>query len=201
MDQSAVLECWLKVTDGIELPAKAAGKNPIGREPKAGAAMGQRSVERVNGSTDRAALLERWLKLTGPCHQVLITGFGSDRFRNPVEYMLRLNLAVLLDQLFGEWRPETVKVALADIVRIRTVQDASSTSAVDFVYQLRPLLRESGVEREDIVARIDQLILWAFEEYTRCRERIAEIRLRESRRAMGRETALHTQTRAWGRRS
>jgi hypothetical protein len=114
-------------------------------------------------------------------------GVEKDPFRNPVGHTLRENLAVLLEQLLGGMEPEPAQAALENILRIRAVQDLTASQAVQFVFQLRPILRKFQAEAnyEVLDARIDQLALWAFEEYARCRERLADLRISESRRGMG----------------
>lgn len=130
-------------------------------------------------------MLEHWLEKTVPRSlAVSLSREKCDPFCNPVEFALRGSLAMLLDQLFGEWRPETVKVALAEIMRIRAVQDGTGSEAVEFVSQLRPLLGESDAVQQEIDARIDQMASLAFAAYARCREQIAELRISENRRRL-----------------
>ncbi len=135
-------------------------------------------------------MLDRWLALALEFHSAETARFfGAERdpFRNPVGHSLRENLAVLLEQLLGGMEPEPAQAALENILRIRAVQDLTASQAVQFVFQLRPILRQFQPEAnyEVLDARIDQLALWAFEEYVRCRERLAGIRISESRRGMG----------------
>ena len=135
-------------------------------------------------------MLDRWFARALECHSeetVRFLGAEKDPFRNPVGHTLRENLAVLLEQLLGGMEPEPSQSALANIVRIRAVQDLTASQALQFVFQLRPILRQFPTEADHEVLddRIDQLALWAFEEYVRCRERLADIRISESRRGMG----------------
>jgi RsbT co-antagonist protein rsbRD N-terminal domain len=135
-------------------------------------------------------MLDRWFARAVECHSaetIRLLGAEKDPFRNPVGHTLRQNLAVLLEQLLGEMEPEPAQAALANIVQIRAVQDMTASQAVQFVFQLRPILRQFPTEANPEVLdhRIDQLALWAFEEYVRCRERLADIRISESRRGMG----------------
>ncbi len=136
------------------------------------------------------AMLDRWLARALECHgeeTVRFLGAEKDPFRNPVGHTLRANLAVLLEQVLGRMEAEPVQAALENIVRIRAVQDLTASQALQFVFQLRPILRQflTDANYEMLDARVDQLALWAFEEYTRCRERLADLRISESRRGMG----------------
>jgi hypothetical protein len=145
---------------------------------------------------DLPGVLDRWLQCALECHSeetVRFLGAEKDPFRNPVGHTLRENLGVLLEQVLGEMKPEPVQAALQNIIRIRAVQDLTPSRAVQFIFQLRPILREhyASENHEVLDDRIDRLGLWAFEEYSRCRERIADLRISESRRAMAqREPAL-----------
>jgi len=134
-------------------------------------------------------ILNRWLERTLECHSeetIRFLGAEKDPFRNPVGHTLRENLGVLLEQVLGEMVPEPVQAALQNIIRIRAVQDLTPSKAVQFVFQLRPILRElhATVNHEALDDRIDELGLWAFEEYARCREHIADLRISEIRRGM-----------------
>ena len=135
-------------------------------------------------------MLDRWLACALQCHSeetARFLGAEKDPFRNPVGHTLRENLAVLLEQVQGKMEPESAQAALENIVRVRAVQELTPSQALQFIFQLRPILRQSLPDAKDeaLDARIDQLALWAFDEYTRCRERIADLRISESRRGMG----------------
>ena len=138
---------------------------------------------------DLPGILDHWLERVLKCHSeetARFLGAEKDPFRNPVGHTLRENLGVLLEQVLGEMKPEPAQAALQNIIRIRAVQDLTPSQAVQFIFQLRPILRElhATVNHEMLDDRIDQLGLWAFEEYSRCRERIADLRISESRRGM-----------------
>jgi hypothetical protein len=100
---------------------------------------------------------------------------------------LRESLAVLLAQVLGGMEAEAVRAALEDIIRIRAVQELKASQELRFVFQLRPILRQfpTDVDYEVLDARIDQLALWAFDEYAGCREKLADLRISESRRGLG----------------
>ncbi|RPJ37608.1 MAG: hypothetical protein EHM35_06245, partial [Planctomycetaceae bacterium] len=139
--------------------------------------------------------IEKWFAraldvCSGEAVQFLAT--EKDQFRNPVGYALRENLAVLLREVVGEFDLSAAKPALEAILRVRAVQDLTATQATGFIFLLRPIMRELMPEFDGVLLdrRIDQLALIAFEEYVRCREQLAEIRLNESRRAMAVPAAM-----------
>lgn len=140
-------------------------------------------------------ILEQWFTLAiepYPGETVRFLASEKDRFRNPVGFALRENLAILVQELHGKMDLSVITSALQAIVRLRAVQNISASQAVEFIFQLRPLVRELMPEydAELLGSRIDQLALIVFEEYVRCREQLSEIRVSESRRAMAIPEAL-----------
>lgn len=130
------------------------------------------------------AIAEQWFARTVESYPSLTAHFltgEEDQFRNPVGHALRGSLAALLQQLLGDMDQARIEAALDDIVRIRAVQDFPPSQAVEFVFLLKPLLRElsPGQDAAGLDARIDQLALMAFDKYMQCREQIAQIRARE----------------------
>ena len=138
----------------------------------------------------REAILEQWIAETlasYPSATVAFIAGEKDPFRNPVGETVRRSLAVLLDQLYGAMEPADIARALDDIVRLRAVQDLAPSDAVGFVFLLKPILRRfaPGEDLLSLNQRIDALALLAFEKYMHCREQVAEIRVKEGRRAAG----------------
>jgi len=136
------------------------------------------------------AILERWFAQAVEAYgepSVQFLGGEKDRFRNPVGHSLRENLAILVRELLGSMDAAKIQAALAEVIRLRAVQDLPVSQAAGFLFLLRPIVREAMPEADwlPLDGRIDQLALLAFEEYLRCRERLAEIRLNEGRRATG----------------
>jgi hypothetical protein len=111
----------------------------------------------------------------------------QDKFRNPVGYTLRENLATVLEQLLlPAMDISIIRTALENIVRIRAVQDLNESQAVGFVFQLKPILQElRPADAASFNSRIEHLSQIASQEFRRCREQVAEIRLRERRRTVG----------------
>ena len=145
--------------------------------------------------TDKA-ILEQWLARALESYSAETAHFlatEKDPFRNPVGQTLRANLAVLLEEVLGDGSAAApvmdsarVRSALENIARIRAVQDATASEAVGFVFLLRPIVRQRIPEHDPALLheRIDRLALMAVEEYVRCRELLAELRVQESQRAL-----------------
>ncbi len=137
------------------------------------------------------SILEQWIAGTIQSYPGATVPFLSrtdDPFRNPVGHALRESLTALFEQLQGNMDTERIVRALDAIIRIRAVQDFTASQAVEFVFLLRPLLREVAPQPDPVPLgaslhdRIDRLALMAFDQYMRCREQLADIRTNEARR-------------------
>lgn len=146
----------------------------------------------------RDAALDRWRDLvfdSYPDEAVRFFRKENNGFKNPVGQSILQATGTIFDGALMEEGADGVPEALETIVRIRAVQDFSPAEAVGFVFQLKRAVREiletswSGFTPDlatEIDSRVDALALSAFEIYTRCREQLYEIRVREAqRRAAG----------------
>lgn len=143
----------------------------------------------------RAAVLERWRGLvydSYPAEAVRFFRKERNGFKNPVGQSIHRATETILDGVLLERNPAGVPEALESLVRIRAVQDFSPSEAVAFVFLLKRACHEVLEETSgqapptgalsDLEGRVDALALSAFETYTRCREEIFEIRVREAQR-------------------
>lgn len=66
-----------------------------------------------------------------------------------------------------------IALALDAIIRIRAVQDLTPSQAVEFLFLLKPIMRELAPEQDQVrlADRIDRLALMAFDKYMQCRRR------------------------------
>ena len=140
-------------------------------------------------------ILEQWFTRTVqtyPKETVCFLATEKDPFRNPVGRALREGLTALLAEVLGEMDRTRIQSALDGIVHIRAVQDFTASEAVGFIFLLKPILRELMPEHDPVPldTRVDEVALVAFDEYTRCREKVADIRVNESRRAIHAASAL-----------
>jgi hypothetical protein len=140
----------------------------------------------------KTGILERWLRLILETYPADTAGFlkqEKDRFVNPVGATLSKETEILYEELLQGMNSERISSALENIIRIRSVQDFSPSQAVLFVPLLKRAIQEelAGEMQGDPMFRqwlafesgIDQLSLRAFDHYTKCREKIHEIRIRE----------------------
>ncbi len=115
------------------------------------------------------------------------------QFTNPVGYTLSEGIEHLFDALLQGMLPDTVTRFLDGIVRLRAIQEFTPSEAVSFIFQLKKVIRqELGAEvlqqegiAEELAAfesSIDDLALYAFDLYVKCREKIYEVKANEARR-------------------
>ena len=116
----------------------------------------------------------------------------KNRFTNPVGQTLEEGLNRVLDELVADADGETLSHCLAEIVRIRSVQDMRPSTALSFLFLLKNVisrvlkndLRKPSVARELewVEKRIDSMALFTFDLYSRCRERVYEVRVNDIKR-------------------
>jgi len=116
----------------------------------------------------------------------------KDRFANPVGHAIVSETAPLLDELIGDMDRARIDKSLTDIIRIRAIQDFTPSQAVAFVGLLRPIVRELLAEKtmtdalftelSDFESRLDTIQNAAFDIYSECRGKLAEIRVNATKR-------------------
>lgn len=143
-------------------------------------------------------IIARWIETTMASYPPQTVQFfkkQTDRFSNPVGHTLTSGLNALFQALLGPepFEPfEHVQSALDDLIRIRSVQDFTSSEAVAFVFALKPVIYEvlqlDQADPEtlrawlDFQSEIDQLGLHAFDTYMKCRDDLAEARFKDVKR-------------------
>lgn len=137
-----------------------------------------------------AEILDAWFEKTiqiYPEQTRKSISHGIEQFRNPVGFTVRESLARLLEELSGEMDGVRASEALEDLIRLRAVQECTPAEAVCFVFLLRQIIRDlgDGDQFPDFNRRIDELALMAFDQYVKCREDLAIVRINEAKRALG----------------
>ncbi len=145
----------------------------------------------------RSAILKRWFDAildTYPPDTQRFLKKQKDRFANPVGTTLFKEMEELYQETLQGFDRERLSAILDRIIRIRTVQDFSPSGAVGFLFALKGIIRseihpESGdAAREwiDLEERIDGLALLAFDIYMQCKEKVFEIRVKETQNQVSR---------------
>ena len=112
--------------------------------------------------------------------------------RASAEHLERVDAQQRDDELVADADGETLSHCLAEIVRIRSVQDMRPSTALSFLFLLKNVisrvlkndLRKPSVARELewVEKRIDSMALFTFDLYSRCRERVYEVRVNDIKR-------------------
>jgi hypothetical protein len=115
----------------------------------------------------------------------------QDPFSNPVGNVTQNNIDELFHQLLHEKTdPQFLMDHLDPILRIRAIQKFSASDAVGFILDLKPIVRnvlrdqKFVLELNDYVAfemRVDQLVLYAFDVFMSCKEKIYDLKANEVR--------------------
>lgn len=141
-----------------------------------------------------SSILDRWfddLFCTYPPDTQRFLKKQKDRFANPVGTTLFKEMENLYHCFLEEYDREKVSAILDRIIRIRAVQDFSPSDAVGFLFSLKGIVRSEmddlrgdndlDSEFSALDSRIDDIVLLAFDIYMKCREKVFEIRVKETR--------------------
>ncbi|ODA40773.1 RsbRD N-terminal domain-containing protein [Desulfosporosinus sp. BG] len=143
----------------------------------------------------KSVILERWFDAIIETYPTDATGFlkkKQDRFANPVGHAISKGTEGILEVLVGEKELSEDLPFLNDIIKVRAIQDFTPSKAISFVFLLKKVVRET-LEKEirqnqiyDALLRfeskIDDLALFAFNIYVKCREQIYELKTDELKR-------------------
>jgi len=144
----------------------------------------------------KSTILKKWFDAVADTYPDNTSSFlkkQKAQFTNPVGYTLSEGLEGLFEALLKGVIPETVATFLDSIVRIRAIQEFSPSEAISFVFLLKKIVRqELGSEplaqqrlRDELPAfdsSVDDLALYAFDLYMKCREKIYELKANEARK-------------------
>jgi hypothetical protein len=140
----------------------------------------------------KSAILGRWLTTiyeSYPPETAIFMRKEKDRFDNPVGHRIADGLEGLYGALVQEMENEQVLDYLDQIIRIRAIQNFTPARALAFIFLLKNVIREEladeiqeenlAAEVLDLESRIDGLALMGFDVYSKCREKIYEVKANE----------------------
>jgi len=143
----------------------------------------------------RSAIYKGWFTAIMETYPTDTSGFlqkQQDQFANPVGHIIRQGVDGLLDALIEEKDYSEGLPFLDDILKARAVQDFTPSKAMNFIFLLKNVVRkEIGKEiRQNQItdslfsfeSKIDDLALFAFNIYVKCREQIYELKSEELKR-------------------
>jgi len=143
----------------------------------------------------KAAILKKWFDAVADTYPDNTSSFLKKKkaqFTNPVGYNLAEGLEGLFEALLQGVILDKVSAFLDSIVRIRAIQEFTPSEAVAFVFQLKKIVRQelgSDVLQQQrmfeelaaLDAAIDDLALFSFDIFMKCREKIYELKANEAR--------------------
>ena len=145
---------------------------------------------------NRDAILKKWFATIIESYPTDSQRFFSkqgNRFANPVGSSIGEGTAAIFDGLVSgkDLNTEEVCRILDGIIRIRAVQDFTPSQALEFIFLLKKVtketvggtIRKNGILEELLTfeSRIDRLALLAFNIYMHCREKVYQLRANELR--------------------
>ncbi len=147
-------------------------------------------------SARRDMAVQQWTDAVFATYPFETSGFirtKSDQFANPVGHATRVAGAAIYDAITGQdVDMDKVHAAVADLIRVRAVQDIKPELALGVLYLYKKVLRglllpdmlAAGRFQEflDMLDRLDSLCLLAFNMYLADREKIYAERVAQQRR-------------------
>jgi hypothetical protein len=146
----------------------------------------------------KSVILERWFDSileTYPTDTKRFLLKKKNRFANPVAHEISRGIEEIFDNILKGENSEDVSPFLDKIIRIRAVQDLSPSQALGFIFHLKKLIREELAENmgesrisEDVwelERKIDAMGLMSLDIYTKCREKLYELRVKEVKNRVG----------------
>ena len=143
----------------------------------------------------RSVITKKWFDAIMETYPTDTTGFlkkQKDVFANPVGHVISQGTERILEVLIeGKEFAESLTF-LDDIIRVRAVQDFTPSKAMNFIFLLKRVLREEAEEeiRQNQIygellrfeSKIDDLALFAFDIYAKCREQLNQLKIDELKR-------------------
>ncbi|MBW1858780.1 MAG: RsbRD N-terminal domain-containing protein [Deltaproteobacteria bacterium] len=142
----------------------------------------------------RSSIIKKWCDAaldTYPEQSQKFLRKQKDAIANPIGNTISQRLEAIYDKFLNDPESDEISLFLDDIIRVRAIQEFSPSQAVSFVFELKAIVREElkaevgqeGIPEElvSFESEIDGLAMRCFDIYTRCREKIAEIRVNELR--------------------
>ncbi|MHB8075519.1 RsbRD N-terminal domain-containing protein [Desulfosporosinus fructosivorans] len=143
----------------------------------------------------KAAITTRWFDAIMETYPTDNTGFfkkKEDRFANPVGHAFTQGIDSLWEALIEEKELAEGLPFLDDMIKVQAVQDFTPAKAVKFIFGLKKVVREElkkeirhGQINEELLSfesKIDDLALFAFDIYAKCREQLNQLKVDELKR-------------------
>ena len=144
-------------------------------------------------SDKRSQIIKKWQGAIISSYPKDSRGFlkrEKSQFANPVGMIIGKEIETLYDEVIKGDNPDKISSCLDTILRIRAVQDFKPSEAIAFVLQLKQIIREElgNGHSSDLLSldrQVDEVLLIAFDVYSKCRQEIYEIRVRDVKNQVG----------------
>lgn len=114
---------------------------------------------------------------------------SRDQFANPIGFNIRDGLTKIFDLIIQEAAMEEFTAPMDQVIRIRAIQDFSPSQAIAPFLELKWVIRQvladdkkllhEKIDIANLECEIDKVALAAFDIYTRCREQLYQVRIKE----------------------
>ena len=144
---------------------------------------------------NKNAVKQRWLKSiieTYPPDSHEFFSSKNDRFQNPVGTALSKLVDSVLDALLKNTPDYDYSEILEEFIKMRAVQEFPPSTGIGFILYLKDsvkIILADDIDSNNLTnelmefeKRIDQILLTAFDLYSKSREKMYEIRVDEMRR-------------------
>ena len=146
-------------------------------------------------SQNKSVILKKWIDVLVDSYPADTSKFiktHHDPFENPVGDTIFNGLSSVFDNFVQNKKTEEMASFLNSILKIRAVQNFSSSQAVSFIFSLKNIIKDV-LKKENLYSRhsqdlfefysrIDQLVLVAFDIYMECREILYDIKANEEKK-------------------
>ena len=144
-------------------------------------------------SRKKKTIVKKWFDKVVDSYPVDTAQFlksQSDPFANPVGQTTLHSLEGLFDLVVDRFNQNAARQLVDPVIRIRSIQDFTPSRAVQFIFDLKDIIRERFPVQGDVETlktydildrRIDIIGLLAFDIYMQCREKISDLKANEMR--------------------
>ena len=143
----------------------------------------------------RTTILKKWFDEIMETYPVDTSGFlkkQKDRFANPVGYTVSQGIESILGVLIQGTDFINCLPFLDNLIRVRAIQEFTPSQAMTFIFLLKKVVRkelEMEIKQNQISgallefeSKIDDLALFSFDIYLKCREQLYQLKSNELKR-------------------
>jgi len=143
----------------------------------------------------RTAITRKWFDAIIETYPTDASGFlkkQKDMFANPVGHVIFQGTENIFEALIEEKEHADSFPYLEDIIKVRAVQEFAPSKAMNFIFLLKKVVREELAQEisqnkiyealQRFESKIDDLTLFAFDIYAKCREQLNQLKFDELKR-------------------